>query len=75
MTEDTRPEEPYVIHATVREGGPADDPCWDILCRFSDGQKFDAIQVDHNFELLADLICKQIIQEGQQRAWSSPKLL
>ena len=59
MTEDTLPEEPYVTHATVRESWTDDGlfGCWDIECRFSDGQKFAAIQVDHNFERLADLIC------------------
>lgn len=52
-----RPE-PYVTYATVRES--EDDtgyPCWDIECRFSDGQKYAAIEVAFEFEKLADFIC------------------
>jgi hypothetical protein len=52
--------EPRVFHATVREGGPDDDPCWDIECRFSDGQKFAAVQVDHRMEKLADWIAGRL---------------
>jgi hypothetical protein len=66
----TYADEPYVVHATVRESWTDDGrfACWDIECRFSDGQKFAAISVDHNFERLADFICKKIIWEGAERA-------
>ena len=65
-----RDREPYVTHATVRESwSESDHPCWDIECRFSDGQKFAAIQVDYNFEELADFICKKIIWEGREIAF------
>ena len=46
--------EPKVIFASVR-GSEDDhgDPVFDIECRFSDGQKFAAVQVDGDFPELA----------------------
>lgn len=50
--------EPKVIYATVRDGhkmGGHGHPVFphDIECRFSDGQKFAAIEVDEQFPQLA----------------------
>lgn len=51
-------EEAKVTHATVRtsEDGRGIES-YDIECRFSDGQKFAAIQVDGEFPKLAQRIC------------------
>lgn len=46
--------EPTVVSATVRESGNEYE--FDIECRFSDGQKFAAIQVDGEFIELAHRI-------------------
>ena len=52
-------KEPKVIKAGVRETtDDIGDLAWDIECRFDDGQKFAAIQVDGDFEQLADDIAK-----------------
>lgn len=51
--------EPQVIFAGVRDS--EDDqgfPIFDIECRFSDGQKFAAVQVDGNFPELARRIAE-----------------
>ena len=47
------PTEPKIIYATVRDG----DDVWDLECRFSDGQKYAAVQIDKPFEDLAHKIC------------------
>jgi len=52
-------ETPYVIDATVRESG--DDDWDDIECRFSNGEKYAAIQVDIEKPWLASLITRCII--------------
>lgn len=51
--------EPQVIFAGVRDSD--DDkgfPVFDIECRFSDGQKFAAVQVDGDFPELARRIAE-----------------
>lgn len=54
-------EEAKVTHATVRisEDGRGTES-YDIECRFSDGQKFAAIQVDGEFPKLAQRICSAL---------------
>ena len=52
-------DEPRVIFAGVRDGEDGQGlPVLDIECRFSDGQKFAAIQVDSRFPALANSIAK-----------------
>ncbi len=50
--------EPILKFCTLRSSGAVDDPdfCIDVECRFNDGQKFAAIQVDGDFGRLAWLI-------------------
>ncbi len=64
--------EPTVIYATVRAGGPENDPCWDIECRFNDGQKFAAIHVDHSMEKLAHFICDALNESAGRVAGAPP---
>ena len=52
--------EPKVVKATVRDGGET----WHIECRFSDGQKYAAVEVDKPFEELADSIARFLEVEG-----------
>lgn len=50
-------EEPTVVWATVRDGLDAGGfPVLDIECRFTDGQKYAAIQVDAALPGLAQAI-------------------
>jgi len=56
--------EPKVILATVREVRSltilSDERCWDIECRFDNGEKFAAVQVDYRFETLAHFIADRL---------------
>lgn len=59
--------EPRVIFAGVRDS--EDDkgfPCFDIECRFSDGQKFAAVQVDGDFPELAQRIAEFLISSNAE---------
>jgi hypothetical protein len=57
-------KEPKVVYATVRDSGDEVFPMLDIECRFSDGQKFAAIQVDGDFPELAESIRKFLCQNS-----------
>jgi hypothetical protein len=59
-------EEPKVVYATVRDSGDEVFPTFDIECRFSDGKKFAAIQVDGDFPDLADSIRAFLCKEGKE---------
>lgn len=49
--------EPKVIYAAVHEGeDAAGDQCWNINCRFDDGQKYVAVEVAYEMEELAHFI-------------------
>ena len=49
-------KEPQITHCTVRDGGDF----WHLECRFDDGQKFAAVQVDKDHEQLADDIARYL---------------
>lgn len=56
--------EPRVRYATVRV---SDDPFLiPIECRFDDGQKFSAVQVDIGFPELADQIAKWLSERSDE---------
>ncbi len=63
-------QEPRVIHATVCDIDGAGDAMWDIVCRFSDGQEFVAVQVERPFENLAQDIAKYLSSTAEQDTWS-----
>ncbi len=59
-------KEPKITYATVRESQEDDGSIsWDIECRFEDGQKFAAIQVDGDFPELALKLAEFLTKEGQ----------
>jgi hypothetical protein len=50
--------EPHgVVYATVRDGG---DDTWHIECRFENGEKYAAVQVDSEKEALAHWIAEAL---------------
>jgi hypothetical protein len=65
--------EPQVIFSGVRDS--EDDngfPVFDIECRFSDGQKFAAIQVDGDFPELAFRIAELLNCSKDQLSPAAP---
>lgn len=60
----TPKREPHVVYATVRDG----DDAWHIECRFDDGQKFAAIEVDLEHEQLADRVAEALSSPVTQAA-------
>lgn len=62
--------EPRVIKATVRESGFEETEWIDIECRFSDGQKYTAVQVASEMPELATLIAAFLTAKEEVRQFS-----
>lgn len=60
--------EPMVVYATARDVENDDGvPVNVVECRFSDGQKFGAVEVDGDFPSLAFLIARMLNEHAQLR--------
>ena len=61
-------KEPRIHFTTVRDSSTGSGiPCFDIECRFVDGQKWATIQVDGEFPALASLVSELLNRHAEAR--------